>query len=146
MHESLIIVKKENVRQLIPHKAPFILVDALYYYDDESAVSAWYIPIDHVMVRDNYLLDAAIVEHMAQTMALKSSFLPLGKDVEEKSRVGYLAAVSRFNMYNRVSAGSEIFTEIKTTLTAGNMLAVEGITRSFQQIMAVAELRLFLQQ
>jgi predicted hotdog family 3-hydroxylacyl-ACP dehydratase len=144
-HSSL-VTKKEDLGQYIPHKPPFLLVDELYYYDDEYAISGFAVSHDHVMVRDGFLLEAAIIENMAQTMALKSSFQPGTKHSENDTpRMGYLVAVNRSSFINPVPAGELLITELKVTQNLKTFIMVKG-TCSYSEIpVAVCEISLFIE-
>ncbi len=68
------IADKESVQNLIPQKAPFVMVDELLDYSEELIHSRFTVNRDNIFVYDKYFIESGIIEHMAQTVALHTGY------------------------------------------------------------------------
>jgi len=92
-----IIADGEFLQTLIPQKKPFILVDTLTDYTENSLVSHFTIPADHVLVTNNRFSEAGLIENMAQTIALHTGYkYYLNK---QPSPTGYIGALKKVEVF-----------------------------------------------
>ena len=81
-----------DILTLLPQQPPFVLVDRLVHYDEQSTICQFTLPADHLMVEEGVLSEAGILENMAQTCAARLGFY--NKYVlRERVRIGYIGAV-----------------------------------------------------
>ena len=81
-----------DILTLLPQQPPFVLVDRLVHYDEQSTICQFTLPTDHLMVEEGVLSEAGILENMAQTCAARLGFY--NKYVlRERVRIGYIGAV-----------------------------------------------------
>ena len=64
----------EEVKELIPQKAPFVMVDELLFFTQENLKSRFKISSSNLFVENNYLVESGIIEHMAQSVALHTGY------------------------------------------------------------------------
>ena len=85
------IANFEQVKDLIPQKAPFVMVQELITYTKETLQARFTIHADNIFVYQNQFQEAGIVEHMAQSVALHTGyqFFLLNKPAP----TGYLGAI-----------------------------------------------------
>jgi len=63
-----------NVLDLLPHRPPFILIDQLTHYDEQSAETIFTVRDDNLFCVDGKMEEAGLVENMAQTCAARTGF------------------------------------------------------------------------
>ncbi len=68
------IVDSDKVKDLIPQKEPFIMVDELLTYTEENLKSRFRVASNNIFVEDNYFVESGIIEHMAQSVALHTGY------------------------------------------------------------------------
>jgi len=58
------------VGNLIPQKFPFVMIDKMFSYTETTIVSGLKVTHDNIFVNDGVFLEAGLIEHMAQSVAL----------------------------------------------------------------------------
>jgi predicted hotdog family 3-hydroxylacyl-ACP dehydratase len=82
----------QNATELIPQKAPFVLVDKLLYADENTSRASFKIPEGNMFVKDGVYTTAGMVESMAQTAAAGTGYLYRQRNREVP--IGYILQVS----------------------------------------------------
>lgn len=87
-----------TVSELLPHKAPMIVIDQVHDSADEWAESVTVVRREHILfdAGNNGLPGWALIELMAQTIALHAGLL--GHDNGLEPRIGYLLGTRRFEL------------------------------------------------
>lgn len=70
-----LLLEKEAVENLIPQKFPFVMIDRMFSYTETTLVSGLNIQEDNIFVKQGLFLEAGIIEHMAQSVALHTGYL-----------------------------------------------------------------------
>ncbi|KIO51127.1 hypothetical protein [Flavobacterium hibernum] len=89
--ETISLLNKEAVENLLPQKFPFVMVDKMYSYTETSLVSGLKIQSDNIFVENNSFLEAGIIEHMAQSVALHTGYEFFLKN--ETAPTGYIGSI-----------------------------------------------------
>jgi len=89
--ETISLLNKEAVENLLPQKFPFVMVDKMYSYTETSLVSGLKIQSDNIFVENNSFLEAGIIEHMAQSVALHTGYEFFLKN--ETVPTGYIGSI-----------------------------------------------------
>jgi predicted hotdog family 3-hydroxylacyl-ACP dehydratase len=72
--ESTFLLEKEAVENLLPQKFPFVMVDKMYSFTQTSLVSGLKITNDNIFFDQDTFLEAGLIEHMAQSVALHTGY------------------------------------------------------------------------
>ncbi len=70
----IMIADKEKVRDLIPQKFPFVMVDNLLNYSEEFVLSNLTVTKDNIFYDNSNFNESGIIENMAQTVALHTGY------------------------------------------------------------------------
>lgn len=89
--ETICLLNKEAVENLLPQKFPFVMVDKMYSYTETSLVSGLKIQSDNIFADNNSFLEAGIIEHMAQSVALHTGYHFFLKN--ETAPTGYIGSI-----------------------------------------------------
>ena len=89
--KTISLLNKEAVENLLPQKFPFVMVDKMYSYTETSLVSGLKIQSDNIFVENNSFLEAGIIEHMAQSVALHTGYEFFLKN--ETAPTGYIGSI-----------------------------------------------------
>lgn len=104
------IAYKETVENLIPQKAPFVMVDKLLQFGENMLVSGFTIPADNIFTDNGQFTESGIVEHMAQSVALYTGYQYYLKN--EPAPTGYIGSVKDIEITALPAAGEELVTEV----------------------------------
>jgi predicted hotdog family 3-hydroxylacyl-ACP dehydratase len=132
----------ENIIPLIPQKSPFVMVGKLLYTDAELTRSSFTVNGDNVFVKDSLFQEAGLMENIAQTAALRAGYLA---QIEDKPvAVGYIGAVSSFEIFDLPKVDDEIITEITVENQIFDITVLSGRVWLNENLMAKCEMKLFI--
>jgi len=145
-----VILSEETIIELIPQKPPIIMIDKLYYSDDNKTVSGFYIKENNIFCKYGYLYEPGLIENIAQTAAIRAGYffyLEKQKGNICKVPVGYIGAIKNLNIYNLPKINSEIITEITVKNQIFDVTLIEGkIITSDNELIADCEMKIFLKK
>jgi predicted hotdog family 3-hydroxylacyl-ACP dehydratase len=125
---------------LIPQKPPMVLVDALVACEGNRAVARFTIPERHLMVSGGRLTEAGLIEHMAQTAALKAGYEMKIRDATP--RLGYLAGIRNLKILQLPAIGETVETEIVVAGEVFGITRIQARTHCHGRLCAYSELRI----
>lgn len=130
------------VEKLIPHQPPMRWINALVSCTDTAAVAtACFQPADFPVV-DGALLESALVECVAQTVAAALGHRAQSHPSFDRKTGGVLAAVSSFQIKSRPPLGKTLQIEVRELKRFGPMLLVSGVISCEGRLVASGELTL----
>ena len=118
------IVTKEKIADIIPHRAPFVMIDNLVEVNESRFESDFFIQEDNVLVRSGFFEESGLIENIAQTCAAGFGYLDHEKGGETK--IGFIGAVSKLELFELPLAHSTINTIVTPTHQLGNIFLVKG--------------------
>ena len=128
---------------LLPHRAPMLWIDAITTCSETTATATVVLGADHFALADGSLLETALVECVAQTVAAALGQRSQTRGQPGRARSGMLAAVSNFRIHSRAPMGKTLRVEVTELKRFGPMLLVSGIVSSDGQTLASGELTLY---
>ena len=131
------------IETLIPHRAPMRFVEALTDCTDTTARATAIFTADHFAVADGALLEAALVECVAQTVAAALGQRARAKKKAGAANNGMLAAVSNFKILSRPPLDKPLTIEVRELKQLGPMLLIAGTIACAGQTIATGELSLY---
>ncbi len=116
MNQLTFPIPAEIVAQMLPQKAPFVLVSAILSLSETSCTTTFSIPENHVLVFDGKLSAAGLMENIAQSCAAMMG--AAGQEKGEAPKVGFIGDIRNFNCTLLPTAGENI----KTIITIENQI------------------------
>jgi predicted hotdog family 3-hydroxylacyl-ACP dehydratase len=118
------------IESLLPHRTPLRWIDALIACDETTATATATFPPGHFAVSGQGVIEIALVECVAQTVAAASAWRNCTSEPKAGSGlgggVGMLAAINEFEMRERVPAGARLRIEVRNGRRLGSLLRVAG--------------------
>jgi len=111
---------KDFVAQLLPQKFPFVMVDKMLSYAENTLISGLTIQTGNIFFDNQYLTESGLIEHMAQSVALHTGYQFFLK--KETAPTGYIGSIKEIE----IKALPQLDDEIQTTITILHEFA--GIT------------------
>jgi hypothetical protein len=132
----------ENIIPLIPQEPPFVMVSKLLHTDVNITRSSFTVNGDNVFVKDNLFQEAGLMENIAQTAALRAGYLA---EIEDRPvAIGYIGAVSSFEIFDLPKVDDEIITEITVENQIFDITVLSGRVWLNKNLMAKCEMKLFI--
>jgi len=132
-----------NIKDLIPQREPFIMIDKLVDYDKKSFTSSLEIKPDNFFVEDGLFQEGGILENIAQTAAAGAgySFVSHNKEV----KLGYIGAIKNVEIHSYPSINSTITTQIDIITKVLNVDIVKGqVFDEKNNLLASCEMKIFI--
>lgn len=131
----------ENIIPLIPQKPPFVMVGRLIYWDEDITRSSFLVNADNVFVKDNLFQEAGLMENIAQTAALSAGYTAQSEN--KPAVVGYIGAVTNFEIFDLPKVDDEIITEITVENRIFEITVLSGKVWHKDNLIARCEMKLF---
>ena len=127
METSNAIFEKEFVENLLPQKFPFVMVDKMYSYTETSLVSGLKIQSDNIFYHNGSFVEAGLVEHMAQSVALHTGYQFYLK--QEPAPTGYIGSIKDIEIKKLPKIDDEIQTTVSILQEFGGITLVDVVTK-----------------
>ncbi len=131
-----------SLKELIPQRPPFVLIDRLLEYDDTCAVSELTVRSDNVFIENDSLLAAGLVENIAQTCAARIGYYCLINDLPVN--IGLIGAISNLEIIRSPRVGERIVTTIEVLEEMLQITLVKAVVKSGTEELAFANMKIAL--
>lgn len=131
------------IEEILPHRAPMRFIDALIDCTDTTASATTTFSAEHFAVIDGLVLESALVECVAQTVAAALGHRAMTGGEKEPRAPGMLVAVSNFKVHSRPLPGKLLRIEVSQRKRLGPMLMVSSSIICEGQPIASGELTLY---
>ena len=141
------LADKETVARLIPQRPPMVMVHSLTGHDDRKTVTAFTVEEDNIFTENGYFSEAGLIENMAQSSALRTGWISAGNAENGNDfspLVGVIGAIKDFELFRKPEVGSSIQTTVELLTEFGNATMVRAYVREDDELIASAELKIFL--
>lgn len=137
--------KDEDIKKLIPQREPFIMVDEIEASDGTHAVTAININSgNYFLLPDGTMSETGLIEHIAQSCSALMGCQAWERQ-EENPPVGLIGEVKRFESNRRARLDEKVTTTIEFGFTFGNVTIATGESRVGEELIAKAQLKIFMQ-
>lgn len=140
--ETLALLEKEIVENLIPQKFPFVMVDSMHSYTETSLVSGLTIQSENIFVENNTFLEAGLVEHMAQSVALHTGYQFYLRN--EDAPTGYIGSIKEIEIKRLPLLSDHIQSEVTILQEFGGITLVDIVTTLDNQEIARGQMKTVL--
>lgn len=133
---------KELVEQLIPQKAPFVMVDKLIQFGENTLIAGLTVPKGNIFVEGGKFTEPGIVEHMAQSVALYTGYQYHLKN--EPAPTGYIGSIKEVDILELPETGDSIVTEVSVLQEFMGITLVDIITKKNDKTIATSQMKTVL--
>lgn len=143
------LIQREDVLRFIPQREPIVMVHGLLEHSPKTSQAVFIIEEGNLFVRDGRLLPSGLMEHIAQSAAIRSGYafaqMPKGEG-PAKPPVGFIAALKDFEVHALPAVGETLHTTVTELNVIGNMTVIKGETYSGDTQLASCEMKVFLSE
>ncbi len=134
----------EDTLSLIPQRPPFVMIDKLMYSDENLIRSCFQVKEDNVLIENGRLLEAGLVENIAQTVAAGAGYV--SKMENRPVSIGYIGSVNNLQVYSLPQINDELETEVTVVNHVFNVTLITGAIRCNGELLAQCEMKIFITQ
>jgi predicted hotdog family 3-hydroxylacyl-ACP dehydratase len=124
--ETTLPLEKEAVENLLPQKFPFVMVDTMHAYTETSLISGLKIQADNIFAVNNSFLEAGLIEHMAQSVALHTGYQFFLKN--ETAPTGYIGSIKEIAIKKLPEVNDNIRSEVTILQEFAGVTLVDIVT------------------
>lgn len=137
-------MKGEDIKELLPQRAPILMVDELLDVKGEEAQTSFTVrPGNFFLGEDGRLEESGLIEHIAQSASTFAGYAASLAGAT-KPPVGYIGEVKNFHCHHRPQIGDTLCTTIRLGPEAGNIVLLSGETRVGERIVAETQMKIFI--
>lgn len=138
------LINKELVGNLIPQRAPVVMVDTLYQFEDDFIEAGLYITKDNICVEKDYMQEAGIIEHMAQSVALHTGYAYYLQD--KPAPTGYIGSIKKIEITKLPRVGEKLITKAQILQEFMGVTLVELTTSCDGVVIATGQMKTVIAQ
>jgi len=136
------MIYQQHITDLIPQRAPFVMIDTLVSCNDTGARTSFTIRENNIFVENGRLHEPALVENIAQTAAARVGYLC--KAENKPVPVGFIGAVQHLVINNLPAVNEELTTEITIKNQVFDVTIISGKVECRGEVVASCEMKIFL--
>ena len=131
-----------NIESIIPQRPPFVMISELVYCEDEDTRSKFFVEADNIFLKEDRLMEPALVENIAQTAAARAGWLALNEN--RPVALGYIGAIQQLEIFDLPVKGDILDTEIKVMNQVFNVTLISGKLSCEGRLLATCEMKIFI--
>jgi len=133
-----------NILDLVPQRAPFLMIDEVLDSDYKKTSSSFYIKEDNILIQNGKFSEAGLIENIAQTAAARAGVTAIRKN--KPVSIGYIAAVQNLEIFALPEINTTIHTEITADNEILNVLLISGKATCNGALLAKCNMKIFIDQ
>ena len=135
-----------DILDLIPQRAPFIMIDALSYYDPVVAKTFFTVREDNIFCTcDGRMEEMGLIENIAQTCAARMGYQEkTEKQHDSVIKIGYIGMIKTMEIYRNPLVGERLETTIAIIENFFNTTLVETKVETAGETIATCEMKIYL--
>lgn len=140
--ERTLLLEKNAVENLLPQKFPFVMVDKMYSFTETSLVSGLKIQSDNIFFDNNTFLEAGLIEHMAQSVALHTGYEYFLRN--EIAPTGYIGSIKDIEIKKLPEINDTIQSTVTILQEFGGITLVDIVTTLNNEEIAKGQMKTVL--
>jgi predicted hotdog family 3-hydroxylacyl-ACP dehydratase len=132
-----------NVLDVIPQRAPVVMIDVLKFSDASKTISEFEIKESCIFCNNGFLSESGMIENIAQTGA--AGFGYLDRQNNKPVSLGFIASIKNIQIIQLPPVGSVIITEVMAHEPVMGFNIITGKILLNDTIIASCEMRIFVQ-
>lgn len=145
---SAILVQGEDILKYIPQRAPIVMVHKLHACEETKATAGLDVAnVDGMFLHNDQLIEAGLIEHMAQSCALHAGYAPFMAEVggDKEPLVGFIAEVKSLQIDHLPKTDQTLTTDVEIINEVMNINVVRCETSDATGKVCSCEMKIFLQ-
>lgn len=131
-----------NIEELIPQRAPIIMVDEFMGVEDNVSRSGLTVREDNFFLDGDVLTECGLIEHIAQSAAARVGYVCRQMNVPVP--IGFIGSVDRFSVDRLPRLGDKILTTITVLQEVMQITLIQATCAIDGQEVAGCRMKIFL--
>ena len=130
------------ILDLIPQRAPIVMVDEFLGMEDNVSKTRFVVRNDNIFVDDGIFSECGLIEHIAQSAAARVGYI--FRSQNQNVPIGYIGSVNKFSVESLPPVGSQINTEVTVLQEVGGISLIEAVCKVADEVIAGCRMKIFL--
>lgn len=132
-----------NILDLIPQRAPIVMVDEFLGIDNNVSRTRFTVYNDNIFVNNGEFSECGIIEHIAQSAAARVGYIFKSKNLPIP--IGYIGSINNFVIYQNPKVGEAINTTIEIIQEVFNITLIQAYCHIDGKEIASCRMKIFLE-
>ena len=134
----------EKVFQLIPQRAPIVMIDGFKGFRDDVSLTSLNISEDNIFVHNGCFIESGVIEHVAQSAAARVGYL--AHQNKKEIPLGFSGSVDKFEFVELPTVGDVLNTEISIVQEIFDITLIHAKVFNRDKMIASGNMKIFLQK
>ncbi|MDR2765034.1 MAG: hydroxymyristoyl-ACP dehydratase [Tannerella sp.] len=134
----------EQLCDLIPQRAPMVMVDVFYEGNDTEAFTGLTVHPDNLFCVDGKLTEPGLIEHIAQSASALAGYRAFRK--QQPAPVGYIGEIRKLNLFRLPATGESLRTSIRILSEIMNVSLLTAETLSGDEVVVSGQMKIFIRE
>jgi predicted hotdog family 3-hydroxylacyl-ACP dehydratase len=143
LKKTLIMQNIQNIsiKQLLPQRHPFVMVDKIISIDSSSITTSFLVTPQNILLHNNRLAEAGIIENIAQTAAARLGYITT-RARNNKIKTGLIGEIKNLTIDTLPKVGEKIITNVKIKNEILETLIISALLKSNNKQIAYGEMKI----
>lgn len=133
------IIEGDDILYYIPQREPIVMVDKFFGIDSDISCSGLTVLESNIFCKDGFFEDSGIIEHIAQSAALRIGFSFISQDLPVP--LGFIGAVNNLTIYRLPKINEELKTFINIEQEVFNITLLKAQVKIGEEIVAECQMK-----
>ena len=134
----------EKVFQLIPQRAPIVMIDGFKGFRDDVSLTSLNISEDNIFVHNGCFIESGVIEHVAQSAAARVGYL--AHQNKKEIPLGFIGSVDKFEFVELPTVGDVLNTEISIVQEIFDITLIHAKVFNRDKMIASGNMKIFVQK
>ena len=136
------LVNKNEIEQLIPQRAPILMIDTLLSQDELKTETTFEVLESNIFIRNNHLQEGGIIENIAQSAAARAGYYYKTNNLTPP--LGFIGGISKLEIFANPKVGDVLRTVIEKKNEVFNITLIKGTSFVGEQAIATCEMKIVI--
>lgn len=136
------ITSYHEIIELIPQRAPMVMIDSFFGISDHVSTSALTITKENLFSTDEGFDECGIMEHIAQSAAARVGYIC--KNSGEEIPLGYIGSINKCKIYALPQVGKTLITQIRIEQEVMNITLISATVTVNDEVVAECQMKIYL--
>jgi 3-hydroxymyristoyl/3-hydroxydecanoyl-(acyl carrier protein) dehydratases len=133
------IIEGDEVLKYIPQRPPIVMVDKFFGVQENMSASGLLVKEDNIFCEDGVLQECGIIEHIAQSAAMRIGYIHISKG--EEVPIGFIGSINKLTIDSLPSVGDDLRTEVEVEMEVFDITLISAKVKLVDKVIAECQMK-----
>ncbi len=139
-----VIIKDNEILNLIPQRPPIVMVDKFYGIENDSSYTGLKVTTENIFTENDSFKEPGIIEHIAQSAAARIGYIC--QQNQQPVPLGFIGSVDKLTIHDLPKINDELYTEIKIIQEVEDITLIGAIVKKDEKLIAECRMKILLKK